>query len=64
MNQRHELSDGEIEASKRLHCETNDACIRIRCDMILWSDVEQVCALKLAQPFQIASFIHYWLALR
>ena len=38
MNRVHELSDEEIEALKRLHRETDDADVRSRCDMILWSN--------------------------
>ena len=38
MNRVHELSDEEIRALERLHRETNDADVRSRCDMILWSN--------------------------
>jgi transposase len=38
MNRVHTLSEGEIRAVKRLHRETNDADVRSRCDMILWSN--------------------------
>ena len=38
MNRVHPLSEEEIQALKQLHRETNDANIRSRCDMILWSN--------------------------
>jgi transposase len=38
MNRVHELSDEENRALKRLHRETDDADVRSRCDMILWSN--------------------------
>jgi len=38
MNRVHNLSDKEVRALKRLHCETNEADVRSRCDMILLSN--------------------------
>ena len=38
MNRVHKLSDEECKALKRLHRETDDADVRSRCDMILWSN--------------------------
>lgn len=38
MNRVHTLSDEEIRALERLHRETDDADVRSRCDMILWSN--------------------------
>ena len=38
MNRVHTLSDEEIKALEQLHRETNDADVRSRCDMILWSN--------------------------
>ncbi len=34
----HDLSDQEVQALEQLHRETNDADVRSRCDMILWSN--------------------------
>ena len=34
----HELSTEEVEALRRLHRETDEADVRSRCDMILWSN--------------------------
>lgn len=38
MNRVHKLSDEEIKVLKRLHRETDDADVRSRCEMILWSN--------------------------
>ena len=38
MNRVHKLSDEEIKALEQLHRETDDADVRSRCDMILWSN--------------------------
>lgn len=38
MNRVHKLSDEEIQALEQLHRDTNDADVRSRCDMILWSN--------------------------
>ncbi len=34
----HSLSEQEVQALKQLHRDTNDADVRSRCDMILWSN--------------------------
>lgn len=34
----HQLSTEEVEALRQLHRETDEANVRSRCDMILWSD--------------------------
>ena len=38
MNRVHTLSEKEIQALEQLHRETNNANVRSRCDMILWSN--------------------------
>lgn len=38
MNQVHPLTEEEIQALIQLHRETQDADVRSRCDMILWSN--------------------------
>lgn len=38
MNRVHTLSDQEIRALERLQRDTDDADVRSRCDMILWSN--------------------------
>jgi transposase len=38
MNRIHKLSAEEIKVLKRLHRETDEANVRSRCDMILWSN--------------------------
>ena len=38
MNRVHTLSEEEIRVLERLHRTTNDADVRSRCDMILWSN--------------------------
>lgn len=38
MNRVHTLSDEEKKALEQLHRDTNDADVRSRCDMILWSN--------------------------
>lgn len=38
MNRVHPLSEAETGALERLHRETDDADVRSRCDMILWSN--------------------------
>jgi transposase len=38
MNRVHTLSAEEIQALEQLHRETDDADVRSRCDMILWSN--------------------------
>ena len=38
MNRVHTLSDEDIEALEQLHRETDNADVRSRCDMILWSN--------------------------
>lgn len=38
MNRVHTLSDEEIQALEHLHRKTDDADVRSRCDMILWSN--------------------------
>jgi transposase len=48
MNRVHKLSDEEIEAWQRLHRETDDADVRSRCDMALWSN-DGLSPLRIAQ---------------
>jgi transposase len=38
MNHVHRLADEEVWALEQLHRETNDADVRSRCDMVLWSN--------------------------
>jgi hypothetical protein len=38
MNPVHTLSEEEAQALEHLHRKTNDADVRSRCDMILWSN--------------------------
>jgi DNA-binding MurR/RpiR family transcriptional regulator len=52
MNRVHALSDEDIQALERLHRNTDDADIRSRCDMILWSN-------KGLSPPQIAKRVRF-----
>jgi transposase len=52
MNRVHTLSDKEIRALERLHRETDDADVRSRCDMILWSNED-------LSPRQIAKRVRF-----
>lgn len=55
MNRVHALSDDEIKSLERLHRETNDADIRSRCDMILWSN-EGLSPPKIAKRIRFSRY--------
>lgn len=52
MNRVHPLSEEEVRVLEKLHRETNDADVRSRCDMILWSN-------EGLSPPQIAKLVRF-----